>query len=200
MGGKGSGGRRPGAGRRPSIDDITTRLIGSEYTNRCNTDAGQKARRLLDEALEKRGYYENLADIKHVPVGVICSKSVCVDLRRVVSKWGRQHVARDPEKAVRRVYRLADGETITHKTGEDLVELLVDGIEAMRGNRTSLDERDGRTPPLGRCHSPPKAKGVRQKLIAELARDHSLSERTVRTAITKYNKFLKTKYLFDCCQ
>ena len=197
MGGKGSGGRRPGAGRRPGSDELTPLLIGAEYTNRCNRLARRKARCLRVKKLKKRGFYENLAEIKRVPVGVLCSKKKGgrVNLRRVVSKWGWQHVARDAEKAVRRVFRLADDETIPLKAGKDLFELLVNAIEAMRGNLRSLDQRDGRTRPLGRYHSSPirRPKGVRQRLIAKLARKHSVSKRTIRTAITKYNKFLKSK-------
>ena len=166
MGGKGSGGRRPGAGRRPAVDHMTALGIGAEYTKRCNAlarRAAEQANRRKIAARDDGLVYENYKIIQGVPVRS----------RATVVEWGNR----------------ADAEN----QPDNLPDEIIESVEAMRSNRRMLDQRDGRTPPLGRYHSSPirRSKGVRQRLIAKLARKHSVSKRTVRTVITEYNKFLK---------
>jgi hypothetical protein len=137
------GGARPGAGRKPIL------AVEQQFS------AGARCEQLLLEAITTKRQVDLAAHL--APHGIQenyeVAHSVPLRYRKLVIELGaKNRAAAIPENLPARV---------------------VDAIEAVRGNASSLDERHGRTPPLRRVYRPKavRPREFRERIVAQVTRE-----------------------------
>ncbi len=160
------GGRRTGAGRKPRLTAEQRLWIGDCCEQELLQRRLQHRKESISIHLASRGIEENHEDIQ----------SLHPSLRHEVLVWGTQR----PED----------------EYPADLPAEVVDAIVAARGNARSLDQRDGRTPALGRLFTPKHRRPARFRedilvAVSQQATDRfatPVSTRMVETAWKEYRR------------
>lgn len=167
MGGKGSGGKRGGAGRKPILSEAEAIWVGARYEERARELAEADARRRIREKLEARG----------------------VRLKR------RDKIVATLSRASRAVRATFSEYATNDKLGyPDTTDEALDAIDTIRWNRERF-ERAGRFHSVKLSSRCPK--NQREALLSEIAQKASekfgkpVKPRRVRTAHSRYRKMIE---------